>query len=249
MIPFPLVLGCAMSKPKMGHAERARIAAVRNSGKSKRATRKRDAREDGEKRRAIARAPAPDVTAEAAMEFVKLLAAGLPYSHIFRYLAPEYWALIDDESREKVISAWLASPLLAMAATKLNGGAWQELDKDTRIGIALDKHASQLAYLLYTTNPNDIIDKLTLDKVRDAREALFEMQRLAQGGEQGAFAHMIADLLAGKVEGQSEGPNLEPPREGAEESGDAVVGTPVELGASVPIEALDLSALRKRQLN
>lgn len=219
-------------KGKLGHAERARIAAVRHSKGRRPAV---PERVRSQERREKAKVAPVLLSERTAMEFVKLQAAGLPYTHIFHYLGAAWWALLDEDVQTATIGAWLASPMVARAAVTLNGGAWQDLDKDTRIDIALDKHASQLAYLLYTTNPNDVEDKLTLEKIRDARGALFEMQRLAQGGEQGAFAKMVADLLAGKVEGQESGPLLEPPRESQE----GPTGTGVPLGASVPIELLD----------
>lgn len=236
-----------MGGKKLGHAERARIAAVRS--KHGRRVDARAERERTERRRQSARVTPLALTKDTAAEFVKLEAAGLPYAHVFHYLASQWWATLDDDQRNDTIAAWLASPLVARAASTFNGALWQDLDRDARVELALSKHASQLAYLLYTHNPSDTIDKLTLEKIKDARTALFEMQRIAQGGEQGAFAKMVADLLAGKVEGQT-GMSLEPPRE-SDEGEDPTPGTGVPLGTSVPIEALDfgIPVLPKGQRN
>lgn len=187
-----------------------------------------------DQRQRAARARHPLVlNAVTAAEFVKLQFAGLPYPHVMHYLAPEYWATLDDEARGRAINQWLASPLVAKAAADFNKGAWQDLARERRVELALDKHASELAYLLYTHNVNDIDDSLTLKKVNDARAALFEMQRLSQGGDQSAFARMVADLLAGTIDREGE---FEPPRATADDAeGEAPALT---IGRSVPIEAM-----------
>lgn len=152
-----------------------------------------------------------DLNETTALQFVKLLNAGLPAPMALQYISPEFWAALTETEKKLAIKRWMGSVLIRDAVTALNKGEWQELDKDARIDIALDKHAAELAYLLYTHNINEVEDGLTLRKMTEARTALLDMLKMQQGDTDGPFAHMVADLLAGKIGAELGPPQLSEP--------------------------------------
>lgn len=112
----------------------------------------------------------PTLTAESAYEIAKLLAAGCPIGVACAFVWPKYDASLVGYSDDDVVRArWhenVARDRLTLdAVTKLNGAEWQNLPKEERLQIALDKHFAECAFVLYTNNystaENDV--KRTMD--------------------------------------------------------------------------------------
>lgn len=155
----------------------------------------------------------PKLTPEYAREFVKLLHAGIPASQTLSYFAPEHFASLRPSKRREWLTRWQNSPLMAEAATAFTKGAWQDLDKDSRLQVAIDKHMAELAYFLYTTNYQRA-DGTDLKKLTDARTAIMAFMAEGDGDADTPMMRALKELLDGKI-------------------GD---GKPPQLGETIPIE-------------
>lgn len=131
----------------------------------------------------------PELTEALALTFVKLLHAGLPGPEAAWVTAPAYVRTLDVAGVTELLRRWGKSPACTAAAATLNRGAWPDLDADTRLRIALDKHYAELGYWLYTT------DWSTADARRaaDAREAL---AKKLEGRDEADDTPMMAFLRA-----------------------------------------------------
>src|SRR4051812_35548942 len=82
----------------------------------------------------------PVLDAGSAMEFVKLLHSGIPATLCLAYFSADHYDSLTEKQRQVWLAQWARSPLVVQAAADFNKGAWQDLDKDARLQIALDKH-------------------------------------------------------------------------------------------------------------
>jgi hypothetical protein len=96
-----------------------------------------------------------------------------------------------------VLDRWLGSQAVKRAWKVVMGGAWQDLDLDRRIGFALDKHYSELAYFLYTHNYSSVGGS-DLTKANTARGVL-ETKVAGMAGKGDALTQFMAELQSGKL--------------------------------------------------
>lgn len=164
----------------------------------------------------------PPLTPAFAAEFVKLLHAGISPLHALAYFAPQHFDSLDRSGRLAWLSKWERDPLMATASVSFMKGLWQDLDKDTRLEIALDKHMAELAFLLYSSNYKDA-EGTELKKLDSARDAI--TQWISQGDESAdtPYVRALRDLLEGKLHD-----SLGPPQ--------------LSIGMSIPAEKVKLDS-------
>lgn len=183
----------------MSQAERARIEQRRDP------KRRNKQRSDVPGTAALTREPV--LTAAFASEFVKLLHAGIPPLSALSYFSPAHFDTLDRHNRLLWLSKWERSPLMAAASTKFMKGQWQDLDKDSRLELALDKHMAELAYLLFTSDYAKSEGAET-KKIDAARDAITHW--IAQGDEDvdSPYVRALKDLLEGKLTDAAGPPQL-----------------------------------------
>lgn len=127
-----------------------------------------------------------------ALLFAKLLHVGAPPLKAVLYICPN----VHPDLLEKVAKVWLGDAEVLRAVEHLNGGAWLDLPKETRLQLALDKHVAEVAYYLWTTNFSDTEHREGLDKMKQAREVLkLELGRQADPDDpMAAFARFALDF-------------------------------------------------------
>lgn len=140
----------------------------------------------------------PPLSPDFAREFVKLLHAGIPSLDALGYFAPAHFASLSINSRKEWLSRWQNSPIMAKAASAFAGGNWQDLDKDARLQLALDKHMAELAYFLYTADYAKS-EGLDYKKLTDARTAIMQMMSEGEGDTDTPFMRAMRELMEGKV--------------------------------------------------
>lgn len=141
----------------------------------------------------------PELTKDVAFQFVRILGAGIPALDALIYFAPEHFALIDDKQRLDWLTAWSTSPLTVRALNTLNGAAWEDLDKDKRLELALDKTLAGLAYFLYT-HDYAMVDGVELKKHDAARKDLMEWLKVRSTGDEDApWIKAMREIVEGKV--------------------------------------------------
>ena len=101
----------------------------------------------------------PIITPPSAMVFAKMLHVGCPPIRAIHYMFPH----LDVDAAKAVARSWLNDRLTLNAVEELNGGNWQDLDKDKRLQLALDKNNAEAAFYLWTSNLADTEHKDGLD--------------------------------------------------------------------------------------
>lgn len=144
----------------------------------------------------------PTMTAPLALVYAKLLVVGCPPIRAVLYVAPQ---LADSDAgktlAKKVAWQWTHDALVLQALSSINGGDWQELSKEQRFKLALEKSNAEAAFYLWTTNFGDVDSREGLDKIKIARDILTKelggqidaddpMQAFAR------FAHEVAKNMA-----------------------------------------------------
>lgn len=167
----------------------------------------------------------PKLTADVAYEFVKLLSSGIPAARAIAYFAPDYYTSIDTAKRRDWLSRWSNDVVVATAAAKFNSGQWQELEKDARLQIALDKHLAELAYYLYTTTFAEA-EGGELRKLTDAREAIMAVIKSQEGDAETPWMRAMREMLSDKL-----GATMGPPQLQAD-----IEAVEVAVGESIAIE-------------
>jgi hypothetical protein len=141
----------------------------------------------------------PTLTPTAAQQFVKLTLAGVPGVIALRYFGEAYYDSCDAAMLHAWLKRWTSAKLTRKAHDAFNSGAWETLDKDKRLTLALDKHYAELAYWLYS-HSYELVSDDSLRKTTDARTALMaKLQADKIGDPDSPWAKFTADLLAGKV--------------------------------------------------
>ena len=105
-----------------------------------------------------------------AQQFALLLFAGVPPAAVATSLLPP------DATETEVETAaqeWPRQRVVLTAIEKLSGGQWQDLRKEERLQLAIEKHYAEMAYFLWTHNYADLQgpDRSKADTCRAALEA------------------------------------------------------------------------------
>ena len=115
----------------------------------------------------------PPMTPAIACIYAKMLSIGCPPIRAVLYVYP---ALIETQKGRDVAkltaTRWMHDVLVLDAINNINGGAFHELDQQTRFRLALTKHLAEKAFYLYTTNFNDVENREGLDKMKMAAESM-----------------------------------------------------------------------------
>jgi len=131
------------------------------------------------------------MTDQLALIYAKLLTVGCPPIRAVIYCCPD----IELELAKKVSRVWLNDAGVLRALESINGGTWHELPPETRYKLALDKHKSELAFYLWTTNFNDIEHREGIEKLKQAREEMKKLNGEAVDDDPlAAFARFTLEL-------------------------------------------------------
>ena len=138
----------------------------------------------------------PPMTADRAAELAAFLHAGMSAQEALIYLLPG----IDPDTLERTAIRWSRHPLVLEAVSALNGGAWQRLEDETRIGIALRKHRIECAHFLMT-HRLDECGGADLAKIEMARKVLetFTAGGLDPTDPLTAFARAAKEIMAASL--------------------------------------------------
>lgn len=148
----------------------------------------------------------PVITPAAAESYVKLVTAGVPEMLTLRMLYPVYMKALGSAKRNAEVGKWQKHHCVAKALADVQGGNWQDLDADARLKLAYDKHCSQCAYYLYSTD-YATADADSLRRIQDARSTLVARLRDDTDGEgTSPFNQLVARLLQGQVTKELEQP-------------------------------------------
>jgi hypothetical protein len=141
----------------------------------------------------------PELTRELAVQFVKILSAGVPAGDALVYFAPEHYGGLSDEQLAKWLRDWTTDDLVIRALNSINGGAWEDLDKDRRIEIGLDKAMASLAYFLYT-HDYATCEGNDLKRHDAARKDIMEYLKARSIGDDDApFMKAMREIVEGKL--------------------------------------------------
>ena len=90
------------------------------------------------------------LSAHEAREFALMILAGAPVADIVPYFWPDP---MDEQTLIACAELWPQQPEVQTAIEQLAGGEpWHKLSDEARWELALKKHYSELAYILWTTN-------------------------------------------------------------------------------------------------
>ena len=139
---------------------------------------------------------APPMTADLAAEVAAFLHAGMSMSEALVYIVSG----IDQDTAERTAIRWSRHPLVLEAVSTLNGGAWQHLEDETRIGLALRKHRIECARFLMT-HPLAEAGGVELAKIEMARKVLeaFTAGGLDPTDPLTAFARAAKEIMAASL--------------------------------------------------
>lgn len=145
-------------------------------------------------------------TKEEAAHFVLMMAAGVPAAEAYgRYFAPE---TVPVQVVVEIAGKWLRHPYVKKALEELQGKGWEALQVEERIRLALDKHYSELAYLLYSRNYLELSGGTQTKKADTARTVL-EVKLAGLAGKLDPLSRFWTDLTEGKI--QVTKPSVLPP--------------------------------------
>lgn len=134
-------------------------------------------------------------SSQQAEQFCLMINAGMPSLDAIRYFLGEgEWT---PAAIELVHNRWISSRPVQRAWKVIMRGSWQELDLERRIGFALDKHYSELAYYVFTHNFSTVAGA-DIVKLNTARGVL-EAKVAGMAGKMDAMAQWIDDLNKGRV--------------------------------------------------
>ena len=137
----------------------------------------------------------PPLTKERAVDFVKLLSAGLPQLDALSFFAPDYYAVLSEIDRRQWLQDWLNSALVTDAVTEWNKGKWEDLDDDTRQEKAIELAYNQMAYFLYAHSYHDVGGP-DLKKWNDALAAIQQRVDAKSGQAVGAYDRFMQQLAS-----------------------------------------------------
>lgn len=147
----------------------------------------------------------PELTKDTAEQFVRVLAAGVPAADALVYFAPEHFAAITPEQIATWQRDWLTAHIVIRAFNSLNGGAWETLDKDRRLELAVDKTLAELAYFLYTHNYQECYG-IELTKHDAARKDLMTYIKARSSGDDDApWIKAMREIVEGKIHENKQG--------------------------------------------
>ena len=150
----------------------------------------------------------PELTWDIARQLVRLLSAGIPPMECLAYFAADHWIAIDKEGRAKWLTEWTTHDLVIRALSAFNGAPWEDLDKDARLQLALDKQMAELAYFCYTRD-YATADGIDLKKLDTARHDLMEYLSAKGAGDQDSpWMQALRDIVEGKANASNQPPQL-----------------------------------------
>ncbi len=129
-------------------------------------------------------------TTEQAKQFALMLATGVPATDALRYFLPED---VHEDVVKELAPRWLRCAAVRDAQVVLNGAEWSVLSPQARIEKALEKHYSEMAYFLFTTNYGDL-DGAKKSKADSCRNAL-EAKLAGMQGQMNELARFYMDQL------------------------------------------------------
>lgn len=130
---------------------------------------------------------------EQALEFAKLLRAGVPQPDALCYVLGS----VEPGVIEMALPRWMRARRVVDALATLNGGRWPSLEPDARLDIALDKHYAEMAHYLYT-HDYETADGPTLKKLDTARASL-ETLRTGRLEQNSPFVKFLRSILGAKA--------------------------------------------------
>lgn len=134
---------------------------------------------------------------EEALQFCQMLFCGMPSMDAIRYFLPT----LEDGWTEEQVRAfhdrWVKGKEIGPARKIVEGKEWSELTPEERIKRAIDKHYTEMAYFLYSTNYASIqgADKTKADTCRGALEA----KLAGMAGKLDPLSKFFEDVASGRV--------------------------------------------------
>ena len=135
----------------------------------------------------------PLPTLEEAHEFAVMLTSGMPPGH-----AIQYFTTIDAPAELIVLAElWSRSKEVQAAILKLQKKPWQDMGLEEKIKFSIDKHYTEMAYFLYSTNYSMLngADRQKSDTCRQSLEA----KLAGMAGKMDALSRFWDDVVEGKV--------------------------------------------------
>ena len=138
----------------------------------------------------------PPMTADRAAELAAFLHAGMSASEALIYLMPG----IDPDTLARTALRWSRHPIVLEAVAALNGGAWHQLEDDTKIAVALRKHRIECAHFLIT-HRLDECGGADLAKIEMSRKVLeaFTAGGMDPADPLTAFARAAKEIMAASL--------------------------------------------------
>ena len=131
------------------------------------------------------------LSAHEAREFALMILAGAPVADIVPYFWPDP---MDEQTLIACEELWPQQPEVQTAIEQLAGGEpWHKLSDEARWELALKKHYSELAYILWTTNYAEA-EGPARTKADTCRTAI-EAKGAGMAGRDSPLAQFYHDLL------------------------------------------------------
>ena len=131
------------------------------------------------------------LSAHEAREFALMILAGAPVADIVPYFWPN---AMDEQTLIACEELWPQQPEVQRAIEQLAGGEpWHKLSDEDRWELALKKHYSELAYILWTTNYAEA-EGPARTKADTCRTAI-EAKGAGMAGRDSPLAQFYHDLL------------------------------------------------------
>lgn len=139
--------------------------------------------------------PTVPITPAIAELFVKLRTSGVPAPDAVRICLQGTQTA---RPTDKQVAGWVKQfeqhALVADAYRDFNGGAWQDLDDDTRTDVALRVHIAQCAHILYTSDLSDPL--ANMKKIEYARTVIVDKIALEkEAGSNDKFTQFMEELV------------------------------------------------------
>jgi len=135
-------------------------------------------------------------TRDEAVQFVAMMASGMPALQAIMYFIPSDIAA-DTHYAKAMVSVWIRSEDAEEAQKALMGGSWVDFTADEKIRYALEKHYVEAAYFLYTNNYSDLGPADT-NKANMCREILEKRLAISEGS-QDALSRFYAEVAKAKT--------------------------------------------------
>lgn len=132
-------------------------------------------------------------TPEEAQAFAVMLQAGLPASDAMCYFTDSS----DPVVVSQMVQNWQRSRAVKAAIRSMMGRNWQDMSPEERLKTALDKHYTDLAYMLWSRHYLEA-DGAMKGKLDSARTAI-EAKLAGQAGRTDALTRFFDDIQSGRL--------------------------------------------------